>query len=193
MSRRAALLAAALSLAGCSTDRVVLLPDAQGHVGKIMVTHSGKETLLDQAYSSAEVSGLGVDKAVLDKEAVQREFQPELQQLPPRPVSYMLYFLGDSDELTPESKEQAPAILADIARRPAAEVVVIGHTDSMGERKYNDGLSLSRARAIRAQLLALGFDQAHLRFAGRGEREPLVPTGDETPEPRNRRVEINVR
>jgi outer membrane protein OmpA-like peptidoglycan-associated protein len=29
--------------------------------------------------------------------------------------------------------------------------------------------------------------------AGRGEREPEVATGDEIAEPRNRRVEINVR
>jgi len=29
--------------------------------------------------------------------------------------------------------------------------------------------------------------------AARGEREPLVPTADEVPEPRNRRVEIKVR
>jgi flagellar motor protein MotB len=29
--------------------------------------------------------------------------------------------------------------------------------------------------------------------AGRGEREPIVPTEDEVAEPRNRRVEITVR
>jgi outer membrane protein OmpA-like peptidoglycan-associated protein len=32
-----------------------------------------------------------------------------------------------------------------------------------------------------------------IRVAGRGEREPLVPTADEVAEPQNRRVEINVR
>jgi len=39
----------------------------------------------------------------------------------------------------------------------------------------------------------LGVPRARISVAGRGEREPEVPTADEVAEPRNRRVEINVR
>jgi len=38
-----------------------------------------------------------------------------------------------------------------------------------------------------------GVAADRISVAGRGEREPLVPTADEVAEPRNRRVEINVR
>lgn len=178
---------------GCARERVILLPDSEGKVGKVMVWHDGQEALLDSAFGAAEMRGRSMEKTSTSEEAVHEAYHAQLVGLPPRPVSYTLYFLGDSDDLTPESRAQASVILVEIAARPAAEVVVIGHTDRLGEQAYNDELSRARARAIRDQLVALGFDPARLRFRGRGEREPLVSTADEVSEPRNRRVEINVR
>jgi outer membrane protein OmpA-like peptidoglycan-associated protein len=72
-------------------------------------------------------------------------------------------------------------------------VVVIGHTDRVGNTQYNDRLSLQRAERVRDELVRLGLAARRIRITGRGEREPLVATDDEIPEPRNRRVEINVR
>jgi outer membrane protein OmpA-like peptidoglycan-associated protein len=51
---------------------------------------------------------------------------------------------------------------------------------------------LKRAAAVREVLLAVGVPEKLIEMAGRGEREPLIPTDDEIAEPRNRRVEINV-
>jgi outer membrane protein OmpA-like peptidoglycan-associated protein len=42
-------------------------------------------------------------------------------------------------------------------------------------------------------LIELGIPPERIQARGRGERELLVPTEDEVSEPRNRRVEINVR
>ena len=83
--------------------------------------------------------------------------------------------------------------MAEVARRPAVEVVVIGHTDRVGTVQYNDALSLQRAGKLRDELVRLGIPLDRIQVAGRGEREPLVPTEDQVPEPRNRRVEITVR
>jgi OmpA-OmpF porin, OOP family len=57
----------------------------------------------------------------------------------------------------------------------------------------NDHLSLARAQAVQDMLAQLGLRSDFIRAVGRGEREPLVPTPDEQPEPRNRRVEVIVR
>ena len=70
---------------------------------------------------------------------------------------------------------------------------VIGHTDRVGTLTRNDALSLQRAARMRDELVKAGVDPAKIRVEGRGEREPLVPTPDEVAEPRNRRVEINIR
>jgi outer membrane protein OmpA-like peptidoglycan-associated protein len=54
-------------------------------------------------------------------------------------------------------------------------------------------LSLRRAERCRDELIKLGIPKVRISVAGRGEREPEVPTADEVAEPRNRRVEISVR
>jgi outer membrane protein OmpA-like peptidoglycan-associated protein len=63
----------------------------------------------------------------------------------------------------------------------------------MGKVEQNDRLSLQRAQKIIADLLQIGIRMETISVAGRGEREPLVPTADEVAEPRNRRVEISIR
>ena len=70
---------------------------------------------------------------------------------------------------------------------------MIGHTDTVGTLSYNDKLSLARAERLREMLVSLGIAPERVQSAGRGKRELLVPTDDNTAEPRNRRVEISVR
>ncbi|MGZ6040019.1 MAG: hypothetical protein ACXWKR_15220, partial [Phenylobacterium sp.] len=57
----------------------------------------------------------------------------------------------------------------------------------------NDTLSRKRASDILNALIGQGLEPTISRAVGRGERELLVPTPDNTPEPRNRRVEVTVR
>jgi len=187
--------ASALLLAACATpDHIVLLPDDQGKVGKLNVGNEGGETLLDSAYATADARRQSKpERGSTSAEQVKQDFGAVLDALPPAPVSYLLYFNSDSDDLTPQSRALAPTILAEISRRPAAEVVVIGHTDTQGSDDYNDKLSLERARAVKQQLVALGFDAAHISVQGRGKRELQVPTGDNVAAARNRRAEILVR
>jgi outer membrane protein OmpA-like peptidoglycan-associated protein len=109
----------------------------------------------------------------------------------------VLYFENDSDELVPESRGVFDQIFAEIAERKAAEIVITGHTDRVGAPDYNDQLSLDRANAV-ARRFRDDFEKHGIRAdavttAGRGERDLLVQTADQVPEPRNRRVEITVR
>ncbi len=188
-------------LTGCASvpvehaaDRVVLLPGPDGRLGKLAVTSSAGATVLDQAYGIAAVSTAGkVANSRGDEAVVRRDFATTLAALPPRPVSHTLYFEHDSDRLTPASEVAAQAILVEIAARPVADIIVIGHTDTVGELVYNDQLSLQRANAVRARLIQLGGAAGRISAAGRGERELAVETRDDMHEPRNRRAELNVR
>ena len=108
-------------------------------------------------------------------------------------VSFTLYFLEVKDELAAESKPTLELIKVELARRPAPEITVIGHTDRVDSASLNDALSLKRAEAVRQALIEAGIAALRIEVAGSGEREPLVPTEDEVSEPRNRRVEISVR
>ena len=98
-----------------------------------------------------------------------------------------------TDELTDESRQELDKVLAALRARPLPDVLVIGHTDTMGDALANDQLSAQRAERVKGFLVGIGIPGERVRIAGRGERELLVPTADEVDEPRNRRVEINVR
>jgi outer membrane protein OmpA-like peptidoglycan-associated protein len=86
-----------------------------------------------------------------------------------------------------------PKVIAELTRRPGAEIVVIGHTDRVGLLADNDALSIKRAQTMARIFEQRGVARALLQAVGRGEREPLVATADEVPEPANRRVEVTVR
>jgi len=175
-------------------DLVVLLPDQEGKTGALSVTHAGTERVLDTPRASARITEEGrIETGTATPEEVQQVFGAALAAQPPRPVSYLLYFLEGKDDLTPESQVELQRVLAELARRPSPEIVVIGHTDRVGTVPYNDALSLRRAQKVREDLVKLGIAADRIQVAGRGEREPLVPTEDEVAEPKNRRVEISVR
>ena len=184
------------ALVGCATrnDLYVLLPGKDGKTGALIVESQGQKQTLDTPYAAARVKNVGsVDGFKSSEAEVKRDFGPALEAQPKRPVSFFLYFRTDTDEFAPESKALVNQIFAEIARRPAPEIVIIGHTDRVGSMQYNDALSLRRAERCRDELLKLGIPKVRISVAGRGYREPEVPTADQVSEPRNRRVEISVR
>lgn len=174
-------------------DRIVLLPGLDGSVGAVTLKTSSGERVLNKAYAGAAVDIRGGIEAVTEDAAtVRQRYAAALGAQPLRPVSFVVHFISGTDHLTEESRPVLDQVKIESARRPAAEIVAIGHTDRVGSDAANDALSLKRAEAVRATLLAAGVI-AHIDAAGRGEREPLIATADEVAEARNRRVEINVR
>ena len=84
-------------------------------------------------------------------------------------------------------------ILSTIGRRRSNDVSIIGHTDRVGSRDQNYRLGLDRAAEVRSLLVRRGVDPSFIQVDSHGQDNPLVPTGDQVQEPRNRRVEVTVR
>jgi outer membrane protein OmpA-like peptidoglycan-associated protein len=182
--------------AGCAstpTDKVVLLPHADGTSGAVVVKQGEHQAVLDSPYASARTSSKGPTTGRETPEAVRKQFGAALDAQAPAPKSFTVYFLLNSDEFTDESKSAVTDLLAEMAHRPSPEITAIGHTDRLGPDQVNDTLSLQRAQRVKELLIQRGVAAERISVAGRGERELLVPTADEVAEPRNRRVEINVR
>jgi outer membrane protein OmpA-like peptidoglycan-associated protein len=110
-------------------------------------------------------------------------FRRALAAQPILPHHFRLYFILGSDELTPDSKIAYRAVFDDIKQRPVYEIEVVGFTDTLGDLAYNQTLSLARPAAIRGELVRDGLDRDTISIAGRGKRDPLVPTADQTPDP----------
>ncbi|MDR0273827.1 MAG: OmpA family protein [Burkholderiaceae bacterium] len=191
---RAAILAAALALAACApTTRVILLPLGNGRPAAVDVSTPQGSTALDTPYATADVgSGGRLTTGVTDAQSVQKRYGDVLEKLP-APQHFTLYFTTGTSDLTPESHAQLQGILEQATARPGGEIFVTGHADRVGGSAANDALSLKRAEAIRDMLIGLGFDPVRIIASGRGDREPLEPTRDQVSEPKNRRVEIEVR
>jgi outer membrane protein OmpA-like peptidoglycan-associated protein len=187
--------ASMLLLAGCPRQALfVVLPDAEGSgVGAITVEDGKTVTTLDQPYATAETRA-GSSAPVEETQGnISVIFRSAIAARPILPHHFRLYFILGSDELTRESKAAYGAVFDDVKQRPVYEIAVIGFTDTVGDLRYNQALSLRRAEAIRARLVRDGLDGRAISTAGRGKHDLLVPTADQTPEPRNRRVEITVR
>jgi len=186
-------LAVLVMVGGCASERVVLLPSADGRQSAVVVRDAGGETRLDKPYAAIIRSVGNITGYQSSSEDVSKRFARALSAQPPRPTSYVLYFETGGNVLTPESQLALDSIRKEIAERPASEVLVIGHTDRVGSVEANDRLSKKRAENLRDLLIESGVAAEKLEAVGRGERDPLVPTDDEVDEPKNRRVEINVR
>jgi outer membrane protein OmpA-like peptidoglycan-associated protein len=186
----------ALLLTACSSTKalVVLLPEENGNTGTVTVGEGSQSTRLETPLTAAKIDAQGrAKKTAITREEVERTFAATLAAQPPRPLNFLLYFEEGSTALTADSQTALEALLAEVAQRQAVEVQVTGHTDRVGSETFNDRLSLQRAEALRDLLMQRGLRTNFIRAVGRGEREPLVPTPDEQPEPRNRRVEVIVR
>lgn len=198
-NRRAAALLLSLALVGCASplvDRAILLPGQAGRpTGALEVTTaSGARLRLDKPFAEARVRRDGsLEPATSSSADIQARYGSWLALQPPLPRTWTIEFDSGALRLPADALPVLEEIRQAVATTPAAELIVTGHTDRVGSVADNDRLSLARAQALRDELVARGFDAARIRVAGRGEREPRVPTADEVAEPRNRRVEIKLR
>ena len=198
MRRNLFVLLVLLIISGCATvkDTIVLVQDADGKVGQLTVTTKGGAKRLTVPNTMVEVTGSGKspsDPKKIDQSRIDSLFTDSIKALPLEPVSFLLYFLNNSTKLTAESKSFIPEVLSLVNKRDFYEISIIGHTDTTGNDKYDMRLSSARSKAVRDALLSHGIrsDQMELRY--HGKRDPVVRTGDNVREPRNRRVEVVVK
>jgi outer membrane protein OmpA-like peptidoglycan-associated protein len=193
--RPAAAVLAVAVLLGCAgpKESVVLLPSPTGQETAVSVTQGSRQLLLTQPYAGARVNRGGIEAYPSSESDVQARYGAALAAQPLPPAQFTLFFVENKDEFTDESKKIVDSVFAEIARRPVPDVIVIGHTDTVGSDAANDALSRQRAEVVRNAFVARGLAADKVVIIGRGKREPAVPTGDGVSEARNRRVEILVR
>jgi len=173
----------------------VLLPDPEGgDVGRVSVSSGSGTVELSGARESTRLAAgqSPTPVAVLDQAELQRVFGEALSALPLPPRHYTVNFQFASETLTDASRAVFPEILRVVAEWPFPNVIVIGHTDTSGSAATNNELGLRRAQAVGDLLVAAGLAASSVEVVSHGEGDPLVRTPDETSEPRNRRVEIEV-
>ena len=108
------------------------------------------------------------------------------------PRQFMVFFDFDRSNLSADAKEIV-AKAVDAARQVGSvRIVVTGHTDTVGSRRYNQALSERRAAAVKREMMRDGFDGHNIMTVGRNFSEPLIATGPGIREPQNRRAVIDL-
>jgi len=107
----------------------------------------------------------------------------------------IVFFKYDSSRLTSKAKKALTKV-ADYVRLDSAvkRVVIEGHTDSKGFRRYNHRLATRRAKAVENFFLEKGVSKSRLRLRSKafGEKKPVASNKSAKGRAKNRRVQVTL-
>lgn len=159
----------------------------------IIVKTKDQNITLNSPNSYMEISNVKAFESgqkTLSDDEVKKRYYTLLKDGVTPPKSYLLYFTNGSN-LTDESTAKIPTIKQTIKNRAPCNVSIIGHADTYGSDKINEKVSLDRAKSV-AKIFK-DSNISKLEIASFGEKNLFVKTKDGVIEPKNRRVEIQVR
>jgi len=105
-------------------------------------------------------------------------------------VLNQLQFEFDDFALTDKAKLEVEKVFEYLSDNPKIQVAISGHTDDLGSNTYNQYLSSRRARAVAQYLNELGIQKNRIRWEGKGDEMPLIPSKTDKARDANRRVEF---
>ena len=159
-----------------------------------------------QTHASAR-PGVNADQAELDKFAAlaarwwdpESEFKP-LHAINPLRLEWIQESVGSLAGKKVLDVGCGGGILSEAMARAGADVtgidletiIAVGHTDSIGTEKYNQGLSERRAASVKSYLVSKGVDPNRIYTEGKGELQPVASNKTREGRAQNRRVEIEV-
>ncbi len=194
--RLAAVLLFSMLSACAPKTTVVLVADPEGGVGAVSVTNDAGGVTMTKERESTSVSGRQSEPGtieVISEEKVQEKFAEALAIQPKRPIHFILYFLSGSVDLSVASSNSIVTIVQAIRDNRSTDISSIGHSDTAGDDAYNLRLSKQRAEEVARLLVEAGVERNLIEVTSHGERNPIIKTGDNVAEERNRRVEVVVR
>jgi outer membrane protein OmpA-like peptidoglycan-associated protein len=114
---------------------------------------------------------------------------PAVAALPER-ESFRVFFGFNKAHLAEDAMPVVDKAIAAARRMGAAQIEIVGTTDTVGTNSYNLALSRKRAEAVRDYMIAHGVAANEITMRGVGKTDLLVQTGDDVRERENRRVDI---
>ena len=103
-----------------------------------------------------------------------------------------ILFGFDSSELSAAARDNLRNLAQSLQKHGQTEVLLVGHTDSVGSQAYNQTLSERRAQSAASYLTSLGLSSSRVRSTGRGLTEPIASNDTEFGRQENRRVEVAI-
>ena len=208
MKVQALALAALVVLAGCQSNTGTVM-DRKAMKGAILGTLAGAaagaaigghDHRAGGAIIGAATGAIagGLIGAYLDKQAQELDAIPgaEVQR---RDDSLLVNFQStllfdtNSSTLNPGAYDRLRSLARTLNNYPKSDVIIKGHTDSVGSEIHNQTLSEHRADRVRNFLVAEGVASPRVTAIGFGESMPISTNASPEGRQQNRRVEIEIR
>ena len=162
-------------------------------------TAQAQTTAARQQTANAEQRASGAELQANAAMATAADAKQQLADLQAKQTDRgMLVTLGDVlfESNRAEVKPSAQASLRKLAdflqKNPSRQVLIEGHTDSMGSAAANNNLSRRRADAVDNALIAMGIASQRASAVGYGEDYPVADNATDTNRALNRRVEVYI-
>ncbi|HBO70384.1 MAG TPA: flagellar motor protein MotB [Deltaproteobacteria bacterium] len=104
-------------------------------------------------------------------------------------IGDVLFAFGKAD-LSPKADRSVEKLAAFLTKYPNRNVLIEGHTDSIGSDDYNLGLSRLRAESVKTKLVGDGVEVPRITTVGYGKKHPAYPNDTDANRAQNRRVEV---
>lgn len=132
-------------------------------------------------------------------EGIHSEVKPYLKDIPMKPIKVgevvvlrNIFFETDKYDLKNESKVELDKLTSLLKKNPLLKIEISGHTDNVGNEKYNLTLSENRARIVSEYLTTNGIAKTRLSFKGYGMSKAVDNNNTEEGRANNRRTEFKV-
>jgi outer membrane protein OmpA-like peptidoglycan-associated protein len=103
-----------------------------------------------------------------------------------------LLFAFDSDSILPAAGTNLRELASSLQKYPDSQLLIVGHTDNVGDDSYNQRLSERRSNSAAAYLAAQSVARTRLSATGKGESEPVTTNETDAGRQQNRRVEVAI-
>src|SRR5258705_4884922 len=103
-----------------------------------------------------------------------------------------LLFAFDSDQILPAAGTNLTELAKSLNKYPDSQLLIVGHTDNVGDDSYNHRLSERRSSSATTYLAAQGGARTRLTASGKGESSPVATNDTDAGRQKNRRVEVAI-
>ena len=129
------------------------------------------------------------DLILQDQEPLKDNYSSKLKKAGAIVLDDLIYRSGSAD-LGPGPFESLSALANFLKGTPSSSIILVGHSDAIGELRKNIELSRNRAQAVVDRLIKdYGIDQSRISAQGIGFLSPKTNNSTEKSRKKNRRVE----
>ena len=147
----------------------------------------------EQAKSAAEMEAAKAAKAKAESDQLMKELANLKAQQTERgivlTIGDVLFATGKAD-LSANADKSVAKLSEFLKKNPKRNVLIEGHTDSVGKDDSNLALSQKRADSVKAKLVADGIEAGRITTVGYGKKFPVASNDTKAGKAQNRRVDV---